>query len=66
VASTEAELKELETQFHVISTQLVGGKHEVRVHAETSPGTGFRPVDSSLEDVYFLNLPRHAAAQAGS
>jgi len=66
VASTEAELREMETQFHVISTQLVGGKHEVRVHAETSPGTGFRPVDSSLEDVYFLNLPRQVAAQAGS
>jgi len=66
VASTEAELRELETQLHVISTQLVGGKHEVRVYAEISPGVGFRAVDSSLEDVYFLNLPRPAVAQAGS
>jgi ABC-2 type transport system ATP-binding protein len=66
VASTEGELKELETNLHVISTQLVGGKHEVRVYAENSPGVGFRTVDSSLEDVYFLNLPRQTAAQAGS
>jgi ABC-2 type transport system ATP-binding protein len=34
--------------------------HEVRVFAESSPGDGFRPVDSSLEDVYFVNLARHA------
>jgi ABC-type multidrug transport system ATPase subunit len=64
VASTEAELRDLETRLHVLSTQLVGGQHELRVYADVSPGGGFRPVDSSLEDVYFLNLPGRAAAPA--
>jgi hypothetical protein len=40
----------------VISTHLVGGLHEVRVYAEANPGDGFRPVESGLEDVYFLKL----------
>ncbi len=60
IASTDDELRALETNFNVISTHLVAGQHEVRVFAESNPGEGFRPVDSSLEDVYFLNL----AAQA--
>ncbi len=34
------------------------GQHEVRVFADSSPGEGFRAVESSLEDVYFLNLSR--------
>jgi ABC-2 type transport system ATP-binding protein len=33
--------------------------HEVRIYAESSPGDGFVPVDSGLEDVYFLNLSHH-------
>ena len=37
-----------------------GGQHEIRVFAPTSPGAGFHPVSSGLEDVYFLNLSRHA------
>jgi hypothetical protein len=45
----------------VVSTHLVGGLHEVRVFAESSPGDGFLPVDSSLEDVYFVNLARQSA-----
>src|SRR5450432_2638007 len=60
VVATDDELRALETTFHVISTHLIGGLHEVRVHAESSPGDGFHPVDSGLEDVYFLNLARHA------
>ena len=42
--------------LHVISSHLVAGQHEIRVYADGSPGEGFRPVDSGLEDVYFLNL----------
>ena len=56
VVASDDQLRSLEAQLHVISTHLVGGQHEVRVYADTSPGDGFRPVDSSLEDVYFLNL----------
>jgi ABC-2 type transport system ATP-binding protein len=53
----------LETQVHMISTHLVGGQHEVRVYADGSPGSTFRLVDSSLEDVYFLNLSQQAKRQ---
>ncbi len=62
VVATGDELQALESQFQVISTHLVGGQHEVRVYANTSPGEGFLPVDSDLEDVYFLNLSQQAKA----
>jgi hypothetical protein len=58
VVATDDELRALETTFHVISTHLIGGLHEVRVYADSSPGEGFACVDSDLEDVYFLNLAR--------
>jgi ABC-2 type transport system ATP-binding protein len=59
VVASDSELQALEADLHVISTHLVGGLHEVRIYAESSPGDGFIPVDSGLEDVYFLNLSRH-------
>lgn len=58
VIETDDELRSLESQMQVISTHLVGGKHEIRVYADSSPGAGFQPVDSDLEDVYFLNLAK--------
>jgi ABC-2 type transport system ATP-binding protein len=60
VVATDDELHALEAQHQVISTHLVGGQHEIRVYAESSPGAGFRSVDSGLEDVYFLNLSQQA------
>jgi ABC-type multidrug transport system ATPase subunit len=70
VVPTDDELRALETEMKVISSHLVGGLHEVRVYAESSPGEGFRVVDSGLEDVYFLTLAeqasRKAVAQAGA
>jgi ABC-2 type transport system ATP-binding protein len=60
VVATDAELVEMETSLQVISTHLVGGQHEVRVYAGSSPAEGFKSVDSGLEDVYFLNLARQA------
>jgi ABC-2 type transport system ATP-binding protein len=60
VVASDDQLRSLEAQLHVISTHLVGGQHEVRVYADTTPGDGFRSVDSGLEDVYFLNLSRQA------
>jgi ABC-2 type transport system ATP-binding protein len=60
VVATDDELRALEASFDVISTHLVGGLHEVRIFADTNPGEGFRPVDSGLEDVYFLNLALHS------
>ena len=56
VVSTDDELHALEAGLNVISTHLVGGLHEVRIYADSSPGEDFTPVDSGLEDVYFLNL----------
>jgi ABC-type multidrug transport system ATPase subunit len=60
LVDTDDELRTLESQLHVISTHLAGGRHEVRVFAPSSPGPEFRAVPSELEDVYFLNLSRHA------
>jgi ABC-type multidrug transport system ATPase subunit len=60
VVATDDELRALEASFNVISTHLVGGLHEVRIYADASPGEGFVPVDSGLEDVYFLNLAKQA------
>jgi ABC-2 type transport system ATP-binding protein len=64
VIATDDELRALEASFSVISTHLVGGLHEVRIYADANPGADFRPVDSGLEDVYFLNLTNHAANAA--
>ena len=61
--ATDAELRALEGQLSIISTHLVGGQHEIRVYSDTSPGDGFRPVPSGLEDVYFLNLTQHGSRQ---
>ncbi len=63
VVPTSDDLHAIETKLHVISTHLVGGQHEVRVYADTSPGDGFSSVDSDLEDVYFLNLSQQAKRQ---
>ena len=60
IVSTDDELRALESSLNVISTHLVGGKHEVRVYAEANPGEGFTSVASGLEDVYFLSLARQA------
>src|SRR5580700_6297658 len=60
VVATDDELRALEGQMRVISTHLIGGQHEIRVFAAQSPGEGFTPVDSGLEDVYFLNLANGA------
>jgi ABC-type multidrug transport system ATPase subunit len=58
VVSSDDELRALESQMKVISTHLVGGLHEIRVYADSTPGEGFHAVPSGLEDVYFLNLSR--------
>jgi ABC-type multidrug transport system ATPase subunit len=53
---TEEEFTAVSTQFKVVSTKLLGGAHEIRVHSDTPPGENFRQVDPALEDVYFLTL----------
>ena len=59
VVSTDEQRASIEASFHVISSHLVGGQHELRVYAESSPGDGFTAAEANLEDVYFLNLSRH-------
>lgn len=58
VVSSDDELRALESQLNVISTHLVSGQHEIRAYSDAPLGDGFRPVDSDLEDVYFLNLAK--------
>jgi ABC-2 type transport system ATP-binding protein len=60
VVATDEELRALEAQMNIVSTHLAGGQHEIRVFSASSPGPEFRAVASGLEDVYFLNLSRHA------
>jgi len=64
LVTDEGELATIEAQLQVVSVQLLGGAHEVRVYSETDPGSGFRQVDANLEDVYFLNMERHTAKQS--
>jgi ABC-2 type transport system ATP-binding protein len=59
VVATDAERDAVEKAFHIISTHLVGGRHQIRVYSETSPGEGFTPAEADLEDVYFLKLSQH-------
>ncbi len=47
------ELETLEREMPVISTKLLAGRTVVHVHAESSPGAAFEPVDPELKDVYF-------------
>ncbi|MGC2446241.1 MAG: ABC transporter ATP-binding protein [Candidatus Sulfotelmatobacter sp.] len=60
VVGTDDELRALESRMQIISTHLLGGRHEIRVYSDSNPGDGFRAVDSDLEDVYFLNLSRQS------
>lgn len=62
VVATDDEFRSLESQFRILSTYLIGGQRAVRVYSESDPGQGFRPVESSLEDVYFLHLPKQRKA----
>jgi len=60
VVRSDEELRALESHMQIISTHLVAGQHEIRVYSNSSPGVGFRAMDSGLEDVYFLNLSQQA------
>jgi ABC-2 type transport system ATP-binding protein len=66
VVGSDAELREIEASYNVISTHLVAGMHEIRVFAEANPGEGFRPVESGLEDVYFLSLGQQGKQRAAA
>ena len=56
LVKTEEEFAAVSAQHKLVSTKLLGGAHELRIHSETDPGEGFRQVDPELEDAYFLTL----------
>ena len=58
LVSDENELAAIEKELQLVSVQLLGGVHEVRIYSENDPGDGFKSVDPNLEDVYFLSLER--------
>ena len=53
------ELPALEQQRAVISTKLLAGRTIAHVYADTSPGSGFEPVEPDMKDVYFSVMARH-------
>jgi ABC-type multidrug transport system ATPase subunit len=56
VVKSEEEFKAVSTNFKLVSTKLLGGAHELRIHSDTDPGEGFKQVEPNLEDVYFMTL----------
>ncbi len=61
---SRAELPLLEAELSVISTRLLAGRMIVHVHAESSPGPAFEPVEPELEDVYFSVMAGHHGRRA--
>jgi ABC-2 type transport system ATP-binding protein len=62
IASSQAELSEIEKNFDLVSTQLTAGRHQVRVYSEQPLDQGFTPADIGLEDVYFTSIKRQQQA----
>jgi len=58
-------LAEVEREHAVISTKLLAGRTVVHVHAGTSPGAGFEPVEPDLKDVYFSTMAGHHGRRRG-
>ena len=53
----QSEIKTYRNIYHVISTQLKGGKLQIRVLSkDAEPQDGFLPVAPNLEDVYFSTI----------
>ena len=51
------------TRLPVISSRLITGKVQVRVHGDSAPEEGFDVVEPDLEDLYFWSM-KHAEAAA--
>ncbi len=50
------ELDEYQNRYTVISTQLLAGKTQIHVFAESKPSPMFEIIQTSLEDLYFTSL----------
>jgi ABC-type multidrug transport system ATPase subunit len=53
VIKKEAEI--LKNDYHIISSQFISGRLNIRLKSDTSPAN-FQPVSPTLEDVYFTTL----------
>lgn len=53
-------IQQYKNQYQVISTQLKGGTLFIRIFSETDPNDDFKPVEPTLEDVYFFNVGEKA------
>ncbi|MBK7659236.1 MAG: ABC transporter ATP-binding protein [Betaproteobacteria bacterium] len=60
----KGEVEAARAAMDVISTRLRGGRTEIHVAADASPGAGFEPVEASLEDLYFATLTGHRRTAA--
>jgi len=49
-------LPALEQEHQVISAKMLGGRMNVHVYSQETPGNGFEPVEPDLEDVYFSTM----------
>jgi ABC-type multidrug transport system ATPase subunit len=56
---TKTEADALRAQVAVVSTRLMAGRTVVRAFGEHAPGSGFEPVETDLEDVYFCAIAGH-------
>ncbi len=52
----KSELESYKQNFQVISEKLFLGKPIIHILSDTNPGTGFSPVKTDLEDVYFSQI----------
>lgn len=52
---------EMERDFTVISTKLLGGRTVVHIYSPTHPGNNFEAVEPDLEDVYFTTMRKSTA-----
>jgi ABC-2 type transport system ATP-binding protein len=46
-------------RHEVVSTRMIAGRTELRVVADQAPEPGMRPLQPTLEDVYFATLAQH-------
>ena len=59
----KSELDSYRARMNILSTRLTGGRTQIHVLADSSPGEGFETVSPDLEDVYFGELRKQAAAK---
>jgi len=60
----KSELDGYRARMNILSTRLTGGRTQIHVLADSSPGEGFETVSPDLEDVYFGELRKQAVAKA--